>query len=583
MCRIFEVILSVSAVADWVTLLGVIFMVIINPASSPEAAIAVNGSTFDAPSAEATLKALATRAQELNANIVQFEFDRLIHTVKQWLTIEDFGGIGEGSYIASACAAAGIKNNSKYHYLDAVELVEGGTPLALMPKKTPSQQKARKDRLNRLVRHAQLYQALDVLREQLPSHSEPEAIARWIEENGRINGVISMAKPINDNEGNADEGPDSNLPALERALIGEAALEFEAPDDLLAFDPVAAAFQRFGDKVRLVPLHNVSRDLLERLSRFAPGTEQNLARDLNFYGRLFQLSNVFSVAESPEAMRPMDGAAGVGKKLPSFPMVFWDGNRFSIAPSRRPASIVVTGKFDGELGLPRVGRDSPLHISTRSWKAAQEELVPIEQRAAYQPEKVSKRGETTKASTVTTVDNEATSIDFKGAGKVLKLKLLPLSKFGSSSVTRQFTVRVSSKYDPKAEATLPPDIVADLVKFIGRVKPKPRQEFSAAISKGELALQIGEAAPMHTGKAVSAKGSATIRVRYEDFGKAFAALHSLASPDGMTLRTDAKGLLELSTSTDGATYSVFIPWVTGGAEESIRDAALLETVERRSH
>lgn len=534
-------------------------------AVSDPPAVLLTGAV-DPASDESRIRELNWRAEDVNKRLKQTARERVLLSAEQWIAIRAFGGPA-GARISDAADSRGIKNKTKLEYFDAVEVVEGGTPYGKLVSKTPAQKKVRKDRYNHISRIARLFAAMDKLLANSPFKDDPAQVADWIEQQGSVDGVLKAA---NDEAGEETPEAIEDDGAILAALSGRQAFELPAPEALIAAQPMAAVLMRVDEKLRLVPLRAVSPDTLRLLGRYVPSAEDNLPADLNFLGRLFALSGLFPPTASSEDRRPVDGGAGEGLKLPSFPMIFWDGQRFSLAPSRRRASIVVHGKPRVPLKILGATRQEPLHFATADLKRAQEELAPVEARRSFQRE--------APGTSVHVVSRDgATHLELTGTSGKLKLRLLPLAKFGSSAITSQYTIRVSAQYEPKADVELPLTAADDLRRFAARVGGS-KHVIKAAHKAGSFSLQLGGAEPMQLKG--NGKGNASISVRPDDFAAAVKGILDLAGIEQLSVKSDPKGLLEIAARTDAGDFSVFVPATLADEAGNPRDPSLLERLER---
>ena len=495
--------------------------------------------------------------------------------VEMWQVIDNNGG-PEEKWLNDACKMADINSVSKEIYFCAVQFMElnASPPIAKLPS-----EKARKNRRNIVTRRAQAMAALHFFANRGAFDGwTADQIVDWFEENGRTNGVIGLhrqemgGKAKDENE---EGDPDFDIGPFEKALANGFALDF---DQLNAVAPTLGLLQHIDGKLRVLALSSAPTSLLGALTDYLPAPDGNLTSNMRFWSNVARLALVIPVKPSGELLDPSADVHVGSLKLRSFPMAFYKGDgEFFVSPSRQSAGIVITAKAREDTGMPVV-EGEPIHLETKGFSTMQEKLSSPVLRAAFDlpPEK-----RTPNDRAVRIFRDNGNGADYVTLpptdGDTVRVKLLPMSKFGSSPVTRQWALNVSPKYSAKANSLVEQTdggLAEKLVLFASKASGS-KHPVKVTIKAGVLSLKLGTSASFDI--ASSGEGAANVDVHSGDFASAIGIIAELNPVSGIMFRVDPSGLVELNFEDAGGEYSVFIPTLL---DKGDRNPALFDVVER---
>lgn len=493
-----------------------------------------------------------------------------------WQSVKNWGG-PQSEFVLVECEARGISGAFKDDWALAVQLVDGKPAISAINMK-----KAKKDRRNEVALKSKLLAGLDWAADEGELGGlTADQIADWIIDNGGTTGVIAAHKSASagPSEDNDDATAVIDMEPFRQAMFGNAFV-VDAPEALTATMPAISLHDRQDDKLRVLPLPGVPTSLLEALLRYLPAKDANIVDDLRWWGTIATLADAFEFGDSEEVMRPDDEMHAGSAMLPTGAIVrILDERRFRVAASRVTTGIIVqaVAREGLELGLEAFVHEAR-HINVTGTKLLSAQLGTAGGRSAYDLELADRR-DNARAVRITTDERGVSWASFKSRDERypdFKVKLLPMSKFGSSAKTQQWTLDIRDGYAPVATSaieTAEGKVPAGLRTFAAKASGS-KHSVKLAVTKGALSVALAKSNPIAVASA--GEGSATVDLRSDDFAKVFSMLERISAPS-LKVSIDTKGVAEFQCQLGVGKVSIFVPTIL---KDGIRNQALLTQVRR---
>lgn len=408
-------------------------------------------------------------------------------------------------------------------------------------------------------------------------HLDDDDFVAWYRKQGRITGLAKnhlstkkAAKPTNASTvKTAVSAPKTPAEQVDEMFANPAAFDISAVAGITSGKEGLFAYRQEGQTIRLIPLEADAATIIG-LSGHAPCPLAAMPADLRFYRQMLlagaalvpdEMSDI-PIEEVPEGDMANDSYA----MLPASAMYLVERDRISVAHARRDDGPILEIVPTIDLGFSMKGE---CFIDNLTRRRVSERLLGEADAARFGLEPVDGMA----ADLAITGQTKTLSFTDGADNKPVNLIIKP-RHIGSI-----WTYRVSRAFAASASAAMGDDVVSAFDATFMPVLLKKQKDRPVTITVGRkgfsLANDKAAAAPFDA----VVKGEAKVQVMLHDLRRAMVGLLGLPRRDGLTWHLDPNGLLLIETTTDEATYRVFVQTLETNREQPTRSRALRERVE----